>query len=85
MDGLPFFEFALDRTSCASLVTFSLADVAARSSLEHQGHIDALEQDSALLSEYNRWLMQASKKADCEDSWGAEPAPSRHRYRYRCR
>ena len=42
----------------------SLADVAARTSLEHQGPIDALEQDPAVLAEYNRWLLQASKRAD---------------------
>jgi len=42
----------------------SLSDLAARTSLEHQGAIDALEQDATLLAEYNRWLLQASKRAD---------------------
>ena len=43
----------------------SLSDVAARGSLEqHAGPIDALAQDAGLLAEYNRWLMQAAKRAE---------------------
>jgi len=42
----------------------TLADIAACTSLEHQGPIDALEQDPMLLAEYNRWLLQASKRCD---------------------
>ena len=43
----------------------SLSDIARHTSLEqHAGPIDALEQDPALLAEYNRWLMQASKRAE---------------------
>ena len=39
----------------------SLADLAARSSLEqHDGPIDALSQEPALLAEFNRWLGQAA-------------------------
>jgi hypothetical protein len=37
-----------------------LADVAKLTSLEHQGPIDALEQPSETLAEYNRWLLLAS-------------------------
>ena len=41
----------------------SLADVARHTSLEQfEGPIDALSQDAGLLAEYNRWLLQASKR-----------------------
>lgn len=42
----------------------TLAEVAARTSLEHQGPIDALEQNPQLLAEYSRWLLHASKRVD---------------------
>ena len=41
-----------------------LNDVAARTSLEHQGPIDALQQSSESLAEFNRWLLIASKRVE---------------------
>ena len=42
----------------------TIDDVAARTSLEHHGPIDALTADAALLAEYNRWLLHASRRAE---------------------
>jgi hypothetical protein len=46
--------------SAAAYGCRDLADVAKLTSLEHQGPIDALEQPSETLAEYNRWLLLAS-------------------------
>jgi len=42
----------------------TLDQVAATTSLEHQGPIDALSADASTLAEYNRWLLAASKRID---------------------
>jgi hypothetical protein len=62
-------SFAFDEppewlVAAAAAGCHTLADVAACTSLEHQGPIDALEQEPAVLAEYARWLLAASKRAD---------------------
>jgi len=50
--------------SAAAYGCRDLADVAKLTSLEHQGPIDALEQPSETLAEYNRWLLLAAKRVE---------------------
>ena len=50
--------------SAAAYGCRDLADVAKLTSLEHQGPIDALEQPSEILAEYNRWLLLAAKRVE---------------------